>query len=119
MMSARLKTQEFGDLQYFNHQSIVHGSPTGASRMFGFDGGVAETMTRAGTNTTGTPTLRSTPESIVAGMMASNRGHREILLNPNLQSVGFGAFFSPNSRGRDGNMTHMFYFVTKFGVTHD
>jgi uncharacterized protein YkwD len=117
MMSARLKTHEFADLQYYSHTSIVHGSPTAASRMFGFEGSVAESMTRAGSN--GEPWLFSTSESIVAGMMASNRGHREILLNPNLQSVGFGAFFSPNSRGRDGNMTHMFYFVTKFGAVHD
>jgi uncharacterized protein YkwD len=73
-------------------------------------------MTRIGSN--GEPDLFTTPERIVSGMMASNRGHRELLLNPRLSTVGFGAFFSPNSRDANGDMTHMFYFVTKFGATH-
>jgi uncharacterized protein YkwD len=117
MMSARMKTQEFADLQYFSHRSPVHGTPGEAARMFGFDGGVVESMTRAGRR--GSPVLRSTPVGIVNGMLASTRGHREILLNPNLYSVGFGASFSPNSRGANGDMSHMFYFVTKFGFSHD
>jgi uncharacterized protein YkwD len=116
MMSARLKTQEFGDLQYFAHTSPVHGSPTQASRMLGFEGfGVSETLTQSGSNTTGTPELRTNAERVVGGMLASTRGHRDILLNPNLYSVGFGSFFSPNSTGRNGNMTHMFYHATMFG----
>jgi len=114
MMSARLKTQEFGDLQYFGHNSPIHGSVTEATRMFGFEGRhVSETITQAGSN--GIPSFRSTPEGIVRGMLASTRGHRDILLNPNAYSVGFGAFFSPDSTGRNGDMSHMFYFATKFG----
>ena len=114
MMSARLKTQEFGDLQYVGHISPVHGSPTEAARMLGFGGlSVSETITRAGR--IGEPVFRATPEGIVGGMLASTRGHRAILLNPDTYSVGFGAFFSPNSTGPNSNMSHMFYFVTKFG----
>jgi len=117
MMSARLKTQEFADLQYFGHYSPVHGSITLAARMLGFDGmRVMETITRAGSNTV--PTFRTTPEGIVRGMLASTRGHREILLNPNIDRVGFGASFSPNSTGPSGNATHMFYFATKFGFSN-
>ena len=117
MMSARLKTQEFGDLQYQAHISPVHGRPTESARMFGFEGSsVSETFTQSGSN--GVPTFRTNAENIVGGMLASTRGHREILLNPNLYSVGFGAFFSPESTGRNGNMSHMFYFVTKFGFNN-
>jgi uncharacterized protein YkwD len=114
MMSARLKTQEFGDLQYFAHTSPVHGSITAAARMFGFQGTHAtETLTQSGSSNA--PAFRATPEGIVRGMLASTRGHREILLNPNLYSVGFGSFFSPNSTGPNGSMSHMFYFAAKFG----
>ena len=117
MMAARLKTQEFGDLQYQAHISPVHGRPAEAARMFGFEGsGVSETFTQSGSN--GTPEFRTNAERVVGGMLASTRGHREILLNPNLYSVGFGASFSPYSTGRNNNMSHMFYFVTKFGFNN-
>jgi len=115
MMSARLKTQEFGDLQYFSHISPIYGSPRQMANVLGFEGiGVSETITRSGSNAR-VPVFRTTPEGIVRGMLVSTRGHREILLNPNIYSVGFGAFFSPNSTGPNGNTTHMFYFATKFG----
>ncbi|MCL2225092.1 MAG: CAP domain-containing protein [Defluviitaleaceae bacterium] len=114
MMAARMKTQEFADLQYFAHTSPVHGSPFQTARMLGFEGfGVSETLTQSGSS--GAVEFRANPERVVAGMLASTRGHRDILLNPNLYSVGFGSFFSPNSTGRNGNMTHMFYHATKFG----
>ena len=114
MMSARFKTQEVGDLQYFAHTSPIHGSPTAASRMFGFDGlSISEAITSSGSN--GTPEFRTNAERIVGGMLASSRGHREILLNPRTYSVGFGSSFSPNSTGSCGNMSHMFYHATMFG----
>jgi uncharacterized protein YkwD len=101
MMSSRLKAQEFGDLQYYAHISPVHGSPMQSARMFGFEGlSVAEAITQSGSN--GKPILRTTPERIVAGMLASSRGHREILLNPNIASVGFGAFFCPAQQEQPG-----------------
>ena len=104
-------------LQYFAHTSPIHGSPFQAARMLGFEGfGVPEAITSSGNNSPNAPILRSNYESIVSGMLASSRGHREILLRPTLYSVGFGSFFSPNSTGANGNMTHMFYHVTKFGV---
>jgi uncharacterized protein YkwD len=112
MMSARLKTQEFGDLQHFSHYSPVHGSISEAAHMFGFEGFASEAITRSGSS--GAPIFRTNPERIVGGMLASTRGHRDILLSPYVYSVGFGAFFSPNSRGARGNMSHMFYFATKF-----
>ena len=116
MMSARMKTQEFADLQYFDHTSPVHGSVTRAARMLGFEGGFAtETLTQSGSN--GAVEFRTNGERVVGGMLASSRGHRDILLNPNLYSVGFGSFFSPNSTGRCGNMSHMFYLATKFGFS--
>jgi len=115
MMSARLKTQEFGDLQYFAHTSPVYGTPRAMAQVFGFEGSsVSETITQTGSS--GLPELRTTPERIVEGMLASTRGHREILLNPNAYSVGFGSFFSPNSTGINGRMSHMFYHATKFGI---
>jgi len=117
MMSARLKTQEFGDLQYYAHYSPVHGTVSAASRMFGFNGFAGETITRSGG--TGTPVLDSTPEGIVRGMLDSSRGHRDILLSPIVYSVGVGAFFSPNSTGASGNMSHMFYFATMFEFVFD
>ena len=117
MMSARLKTQEFDDLQYFGHTSPVHGSPTASARMFGFEGSASEAITRSGSN--GAIIFDANPEEIVGGMLASSRGHREILLNPRLQSVGFGSFFSPNSSGARDNMSHMFYFATKFGFINN
>jgi uncharacterized protein YkwD len=114
MLSARLKTQEFGDLRYFGHISPAHGNPTAAARMLGFEGRrVSENITRAGSS--GAPVFRTTPEGIVSGMLASTSGHREILLNPNANSVGFGAFFSPDSTGPNGRMSHMFYFAAQFG----
>ena len=113
MLSARLKTQEFGDLQYFGHHSPVHGSPSVSARMFGFDGAAGEAITRSGGN--GAVIFDVTPEGVVGGMLASTRGHRQLLLNPNIDRVGFGSFFSPYSRGISGNMTHMFYYATKFG----
>jgi uncharacterized protein YkwD len=115
MMSARLKTQEFGDLQYFGHYSPVHGTVTDAARMFGFEGLAGENITRAGSNSTSDPVFRATPERVVGGMLASTRGHRDILLSPTAQSVGVGVFFSPNSTGTSGNLTYSFYFATKFG----
>jgi uncharacterized protein YkwD len=115
MMAARMKTQEFADLQYFAHTSPVHGSPFQAARMIGFEGfGVPEAITRSGSNGS-EPRFRSNYEGIVGGMLASTRGHRDILLNPDLYSVGFGSFFSPNSTGLHGNMSYMFYHVTMFG----
>ena len=117
MMSARFKVQEFGDLQYYGHISPVYGSPALSAYMLGAAGFASETLTQSGSNSA--PVLRTTPERIVSGMLASTRGHREILLNPRLSSVGFGAFFSPDSRGANGNMTHMFYFATHFGVIID
>jgi len=117
MMSARLKTQEFGDLQYFSHYSPVHGTVSAASRMFGFEGFAGETITRSGSNSV--PVFNSTPERIVGGMLASSRGHRDILLSPIAQSVGFGSFFSPNSTGANGNLTHSFYFATIFEFVFD
>ena len=112
MMSARLKTQEFGDLQYYGHRSPIHGMPWEAALMFGVRGFVGEAITRSGSN--GVPSFISTPEMVVGGMLASNRGHRELLLDPNLYSVGFGSFFSPNSTGASGNMSYMFYYATMF-----
>jgi len=114
MLATRFKTQEFGDLQYFAHISPVYGGVTDMARNFGFEGiSVSETITRAGGSNA--PVFRTTPEGIVRGMLASRSGHREILLNPNASSVGFGAFFSPNSTGPNGRMSHMFYFATQFG----
>lgn len=115
MLSARLKTQEFGDLQYFGHNSPVHGTATEAARMFGFEGSrVSETITRLGSRSN--PVFRITPESVVRGMLDSTRGHRGILLNPNADTVGVGAFFSPESTGASGMMSHMFYVAVKFGI---
>ncbi|MCL2188679.1 MAG: CAP domain-containing protein [Defluviitaleaceae bacterium] len=117
MMSARMKTHEFADLQYFAHTSPIHGSVTEAARMFGFDGWfVSESITRTGSSSA--PTFTATPEGIVQGMLESTRGHRELLLNPDISTVGFGAFFSPNSTGLSGRMSHMFYFATKFGFPY-
>jgi len=113
MMSARLKAQEFTDLQYYDHHSPVHGMPWEAALMFGLERFVGENMTRSGSS--GVPAFIATPEGIVGGMLASTRGHRELLLSPNIYSVGFGSFFSPNSTGASGNMSHMFYHVTQFG----
>ena len=115
MMSARLKTQEFGDLQYFGHYSPVHGTVTESSRMFGFEGLAGENITRTGSNSSSAPVFSSTPERVVGGMLASTRGHRDILLSPTAQSVGVGVFFSPNSTGALGNLAYSFYFATKFG----
>jgi uncharacterized protein YkwD len=114
MMSARLKTQEFGDLQYFSHYSPVHGTVTEAANMFGFTGLAGETISRTGSNSR-TPHFHENPKRVVGGMLASTKGHREILLSPTAYSVGFGIFFSPNSTGASGNMSYMFYVATKFG----
>jgi uncharacterized protein YkwD len=113
MMSARFKTQEFGDLQYYSHHSPVYGSPTETARLFGFEGIAWENISRTGSNTA---PVTPRPEDVVTGMLASTRGHREVLLSPDVQSVGFGSFFSPNSRGASGNLTHAFYVATIFGV---
>lgn len=116
MLSARLKAQEFGDLQYFDHYSPVHGTVTDAALMFGFEGwGTAEAISLSGSNSRGVPVFRSNAERVVGGQLASTRGHRDNLLHPRAYSVGFGAFFSPNSTGRNGNLNYAFYVVTKFG----
>jgi len=82
--------------------------------MIGFEGfGVSETLTQSGSSDA--VEFRANPERVVAGMLASTRGHREILLNPNTYSVGFGSSFSPNSTGIDGRMSNMFYHATMFG----
>ena len=114
MMSTRYKTQEFSNLQYYAHRSPINGSATESARMFGFDGlRVSETITRSGNSSE--PVFNVTPEGIVMGMMASTKGHKEILLNPDAKSVGFGSFFCPNSTGPNGDMSHQFYYATKFG----
>jgi len=115
MLSARLKAQEFGDLQYYDHLSPVHGTVTSAALMFGFEGwGAAEAISRAGSNSS-VPSFRSAAEGVVWGQLASTSGHRENLLHPTAYSVGFGSFFSIYSTGRDGNLNYVFYIVTKFG----
>ena len=89
MLSARLKTQEFGDLQYFGHNSTVHGTPAESAHMLGFEGRrVSETITQSGSSSA--VEFRTNTERIVGGMLASTRGHRDILLNPNAYSVGLG-----------------------------
>ena len=114
MISARFKTQEFSNLQYYAHRSPINGSITESARMFGFDGlSVSETITRTGRSSE--PAFITTPEGIVMGMMSSTKGHKDILLNPNAKSVGFGSFFCPNSTEPNGKMSHMFYYATKFG----
>ncbi|MCL2047432.1 MAG: CAP domain-containing protein [Defluviitaleaceae bacterium] len=117
MLSSRLKTQEFADLQYYSHRSPVHGTVRESALMLGYNGAVGEATGRIGSS--GEANFFTTPERIVAGMLASTRGHRELLLSPRLYCVGFGASFSPNSRGANGNMSHMFYFVTQFGFIMD
>jgi len=113
MMASRLKAQEFGDLQYYSHISPVHGSPTEAAQMFDFEGIVWEAMSRTGSNSA---SVAPNPQDPPAGMLASTRGHRDILLSPYVTSVGVGSFFSPNSTGSSGNLSHSFYTVIQFGL---
>jgi len=113
LMASRLKAQEFGDLQYYSHTSPVHGSPTEAAQMFEFEGIVWEAISRTGSNSA---PVAPNPQDPPAGMLASMRGHRDILLSPYVTSVGVGSFFSPNSTGSSGNLTHSFYTVIQFGL---
>lgn len=76
---ARIKSQDFIDNDYFDHESPVYGSPSDMMKQFGITFGVwAENLAR-----------HPSVESAHQGLMNSP-GHRANILNPNLSEIGIG-----------------------------
>lgn len=77
--SARLKSRDMIQKNYFSHQSPTYGSPFDMLRQFQIN------FKSAGENIAGNPKL----EMAVSDWMASS-SHRENILNPNFKYVGIG-----------------------------
>nr|WGD90283.1 CAP domain-containing protein [Bacillus subtilis] len=78
--SARAKSQDMKDKNYFDHQSPTYGSPFDMMKSFGIS------YKTAGENIA---KYQKTPEEVVKAWMNSE-GHRKNILNPNFTHIGVG-----------------------------
>ncbi|MCY8889571.1 CAP domain-containing protein [Bacillus spizizenii] len=78
--SARAKSQDMKDKNYFDHQSPTYGSPFDMMKSFGISYKTAGENIAKG---------QKTPEEVVKVWMNSE-GHRKNILNPNFTHIGVG-----------------------------
>ncbi len=78
--SARAKSQDMKDKNYFDHQSPTYGSPFDMMKSFGISYKTAGENIAKG---------QKTPEEVVKAWMNSE-GHRKNILNPNFTHIGVG-----------------------------
>ncbi|WP_235822083.1 CAP domain-containing protein [Gottfriedia luciferensis] len=78
--TARLKSQDMTDKNYFDHNSPTYGSPFDMMKQFGITYNYAAENIAKG---------QKTPEEVVTAWMNS-AGHRANILNPNLNQIGVG-----------------------------
>ncbi|XZF77130.1 CAP domain-containing protein [Bacillus sp. AL-1R] len=78
--TARLKSQDMTDKNYFDHNSPTYGSPFDMMKQFGISYNYAAENIAKG---------QRTPEEVVTAWMNS-AGHRANILNPNLNQIGVG-----------------------------
>ncbi|WP_328588134.1 CAP domain-containing protein [Gottfriedia acidiceleris] len=78
--TARLKSQDMTDKNYFDHNSPTYGSPFDMMKQFGITYSYAAENIAKG---------QKTPEEVVTAWMNS-AGHRANILNPNLNQIGVG-----------------------------
>ncbi|MEE6452014.1 CAP domain-containing protein [Gottfriedia acidiceleris] len=78
--TARLKSQDMTDKNYFDHNSPTYGSPFDMMKQFGITYNYAAENIAKG---------QKTPEEVVTAWMNS-AGHRANILNPNLTQIGVG-----------------------------
>ncbi|PFH81557.1 hypothetical protein COI44_22985 [Bacillus sp. AFS088145] len=78
--TARLKSQDMTDKNYFDHTSPTYGSPFDMMKQFGITYSYAAENIAKG---------QKTPEEVVTAWMNS-AGHRANILNPNLTQIGVG-----------------------------
>ncbi|WP_306659823.1 CAP domain-containing protein [Bacillus sp. AFS017336] len=78
--TARLKSQDMTDKNYFDHNSPTYGSPFDMMKQFGITYSYAAENIAKG---------QKTPEEVVTAWMNS-AGHRANILNPNLTQIGVG-----------------------------
>ncbi|MCY8041521.1 CAP domain-containing protein [Bacillus spizizenii] len=84
--SARAKSQDMKDKNYFDHQSPTYGSPFDMMKSFGISYKTAGENIAKG---------QKTPEEVVKAWMNSE-GHRKNILNPNFTHIGVGYVESGN-----------------------
>lgn len=93
---------DMGENDFFSHSSLDGRSPFDRMRAAGYRFSAAAENIAAG---------YQTPESVVAGWMASS-GHRANILNCNYTQIGVGYFLmSPDS----GSVNYYHYWVQNFG----
>ncbi len=80
MEIAQLKAEEMEEFNYFGHESPNYGSPSQFARNYGYNYNVAENIGKGG----------YVPSASVAMFMTSNKGHKEIILDPNYKYLGVG-----------------------------
>ncbi len=80
MEIAQLKAEEMEELDYFGHESPNYGTPSQFARNYGYNYNVAENIGKGG----------YVPSASVAMFMTSNKGHKEIILDPNYKYLGVG-----------------------------
>ncbi|PGS54607.1 hypothetical protein COC46_04750 [Bacillus sp. AFS041924] len=78
--TARLKSQDMTDKNYFDHNSPTYGSPFDMMKQFGISYNYAAENIAKG---------QRSPEEVVTAWMNS-AGHRANILNPNLNQIGVG-----------------------------
>ncbi len=84
---ARIKSEDMGKNNYFNHTSPTYGSPFDMMKQFGIKYSTAgENIARG----------YLSAQSVVSGWMNSS-GHRANILNPSFNKIGVGAYKTSNN----------------------
>jgi uncharacterized YkwD family protein len=84
---ARIKSEDMGKNNYFNHTSPTYGSPFDMMKQFGIKYSTAgENIARG----------YLSAQSVVSGWMNSS-GHRANILNPSFNKIGVGAYTTSNN----------------------
>ena len=86
--AARLHSADMACSNYFSHDSLDGSSPWDRIHRQGYEYWYAAENIAAG---------YATPADVVAGWMASDQGHRENILNPNLTQIGIGYSYTSTS----------------------
>ncbi|MGD1715613.1 CAP domain-containing protein [Dapis sp. BLCC M172] len=98
-------SQDMGDQDFFDHRNPNNGLTSGErATAAGYQGSrIAENIGAGYT----------TPEDLVRGWMNSDQGHRETILNPDLEHIGVGYYYLPND---SGSVNRQHYWTAVFGA---
>lgn len=103
--AAQTHSQNMAIQDFFNHTGLDGSSPSDRARTAGYLSGVAENIAAG----------QSTPEEVVQAWMESP-GHRENILNPNVQVIGIGYFYLEDD---PGNVRYQHYWNQEFGKSEE